>query len=182
MNQKVYENHLDDREAKWFAVYTRYKREKLAYRLLEEQDICTYLPIQKVRRRWTRKVRVVELPLISCYIFVKITKAEYVKVLSTEYIVSFVKFSKNLISIPEDEIQVMKRVLGEDIEVDVEKTSFRKGDEVEIIAGNLIGLKGKLVQLHGNQKVLIELENLGYTLQLSIDKQLLRKTSLAFQE
>ena len=88
-----YENHLDNHEARWFAVYTRFKREKVVKRALQEKGITSYLPIQKLTRHYTRKVKHVEMPLISCYIFTKITKKEYVRVLETQDVVNFVKFS-----------------------------------------------------------------------------------------
>ena len=173
--KQLYENHLSDDQALWFAVYTKFKREKVVDALLKEKGITAYLPLQKLTRRWERKIRVVELPLFSCYIFVKIAKKDYVKVLETTGVVGFVRFSKNLISIPEEEIQMVKQILGEGIEIIAEPSRWNKGDEVEIVSGNLAGLKGKLVAQQGKQNFLIELEKLGYTLQLAIDRQLLRK-------
>ncbi|MCB0641700.1 MAG: UpxY family transcription antiterminator [Phaeodactylibacter sp.] len=174
------ENHLDETTPKWFAVYTRFKGEKMAFRHLAKKGISVYLPLQKLTRRYTRKVKVVELPLITCYIFVKITKHEYVKVLETESVVDFVRFSNNLISIPEEEIDTMKRVLGENWEVQIEPTSLQPGDRVEISAGNLIGLQGRLVDQRDKQQVLVDLERLGYTLRISVDKRLLRKVDTIF--
>lgn len=177
MSKEVYENHLDPDEARWFAVYTRFKCEKMVFRQLVQKKISVYLPLQKHTRRYTRKIRVVELPLISCYIFVKITKDEYVRVLETENVQGFVRFAKNLISIPEQEIDLMKRILGENWEVQAEKTSFVPGDEVEIAVGNLLGMKGILVEAEENKsQVLVELERLGYTLRISVDKSILQKT------
>ncbi len=173
--EKEYENHLSDKEARWFAVYTSYKREKIALRQLQRKGIVAYVPIQKLTRRYSRKIKHVELPLISGYVFVKITKKEYVRVLETEYVIKFISFSKNLLSIPEEEIGLMKMVLGEGLEVNAEKTQFYEGDLVEIAAGNLTGLKGKLVSLEGKNQVLIDLAYLGYTLQINIDPSLLRK-------
>lgn len=172
---KVVENHLHDTESKWFAVYTNFKREKLAVKELKRKAIECYVPLQKVVRKYQRKTKTVELPLITCYIFVKITRAEYVKVLETEYVLSFVKFSKNLLSIPENEINLLKRILGDTIEVEVERLTLYEGDEVEIMQGSLTGLKGKLVSFEGREKVVIDLENLGYSLRLSLDSKLVHK-------
>ena len=109
-----------------------------------------------------RKIRQLELPLISCYIFVKITKDDYIKVLETENVLRFVRFSKNLISIPEKEIDIMKRVVGEaNIEVSAEPWSFCIGDEVEIISGNLTGIQGKLIKKQGNHQMIVELGKYG---------------------
>ncbi len=171
------ENHLDSEIPKWFAVYTKYKREKVIKKELDRQDIKSYLPIQKITRIYASKRKVVELPLISCYIFVKITKSEYLKVLQAEGVVNFVRIAKNLISIPEREIEIMRQIVGEGIPVKAEPSRLQKGDEVEIIGGNLTGLKGILVDNHGDKEVIINLESMGYSLRMTLDSKFLQKVA-----
>lgn len=175
-NKKKVVNQLDAQEARWFAVYTKFKREKQVLKHLTEKGIQAYLPLQSFTRRYTRKVKHVELPLINCYIFTKITKDEYVPVLETQDVVTFVKFAQDLIAIPTHEIEIMKRVVGEGIEIDVQAGSYQLGDEVEIIGGNLTGLKGWLVATESEKNFVIELENLGYSLRMSVDPSFLSKT------
>lgn len=172
---KMAENHLSDTEAKWFAVYTKYKREKVIKRDLEVQDIQAYLPIQKLTRVYASKRKVVEMPLISCYIFVKITKAEYLRVLQTESVVNFVRIAKNLISIPEREIEILKQVVGEGVPVTAEPKGFHKGDKVEIMNGNLTGLQGTLVETHSGKEVIIDLDSMGYSLRMTLEAKYLKK-------
>ncbi|PHN04505.1 UpxY family transcription antiterminator [Flavilitoribacter nigricans] len=174
-SQKDYENHLDETEAKWFAIYTRYKREKMVAQRLQQKGIEVYLPLQKFTRRYVRKVKHVELPLINCYLFTKITKKEYIPVLETQDVVKFVRFSKNLISIPDAEIQVIQRVVGEAIEIEVSPSEYLPGDDVEVIAGQLTGLKGKLVKKENDKNFLIELESLGYQMRMQVDPALLQR-------
>lgn len=172
---KVPENHLDEEISKWFAVYTKYKREKVILRDLKQKGIHAYLPIQKLTRVYASKRKVVELPLISCYIFVKITKPEYVQVLQTESVVNFVRIAKNLISIPEREIEIMKHIVGEGIPVIAEPSGFHSGDKVEIVGGNLTGIKGTLIESHGTKEVIVELESMGYSLRMTLDMKLIKK-------
>lgn len=174
-SQNAYENHLDEHEARWFAIYTRYKREKVVAKRLQQKGIEVYLPLQKFTRRYVRKVKHVELPLINCYLFTKITKKQYVPVLETQDVVKFISFSKNLISIPEAEIQVIQRVVGEAIEVEVCPAEYLPGDDVEIIAGQLTGLKGKLLRKENEKNFLIELESLGYQMRMQVDPSLLQR-------
>ncbi|MFT5386627.1 MAG: transcription antitermination factor NusG [Saprospiraceae bacterium] len=170
-----YENHLDVVIPKWFAIYTHYKREKIAAKDLAKVGIQVYIPIQKVTRQYIRKVKKVELPLINHYVFVKITTREYTPVLQCPYVLNFVKFSKNLVSIPEEEIDLIKRILGEAESVQLDNIPFQKGDEVEVIGGNLTGLKGILIQKENNQYLSVRLTNIGISLNVSIAAHLLRK-------
>jgi transcription antitermination factor NusG len=176
---KLNENHLDESEPRWFAVYTKYKREKLVEKRLHEQGIQAYLPIQRLTRKYERKVKTVELPLISCYIFTRITKKNYTPVLNTADVLQFVKFSQNLIAIPDREIQLLRRVVGEGIDVDIEPKTFYPGDEVEIATGNLTGIRGILLEKDKKKNFIIELNSIGYSLRISVEPALLRRVNEA---
>lgn len=162
---------IDETNPRWYAVHTRFKSEKIVQRMLTRKQIECYLPLQKRFRRHGQKMLVSEIPLISCYIFVKITKADYVHVLETEYVVGFVRFAKDIYPIPDAEFTLMQRIVSGETDVLVEKTTFYEGETVEIAMGNLAGLKGKLVEIEGKNRVLVELEHIGFTLQISIEKQ-----------
>jgi transcription antitermination factor NusG len=171
-------NHLDATQPRWFAIYTGFRKEKAVQVLLQRKDIQSYLPMQTFRRQYGSAVRHVDIPLISCYLFVKITQESYVPVLETEYVFNFVKFSRDLISIPEQEINWLKRIL-EDEDVTVEllegQAPLEEGDRVEVLKGGLAGLQGRLLQQHGKQSFIVELGGVGQMLNLTIDAALLRK-------
>lgn len=169
------EVHLVAKEARWFALYTRYKREKQVFLRLNEQSINAYLPLRKVTRRYGNRVRHAELPLLPCYIFTKITTKEYVKVLQTQDVVDFVKFSNNLIAIPEREIEVLQRVVEGTQDMEVEPSSYQVGDKVEIVGGQMTGIQGILVKREGKKNFLVELNNIGYSLLLHVPTAALRK-------
>ena len=177
-NQQLpsFENHLHPETPRWFAVYCRSKSEKVVQRLLENKRIACYLPLQKVTKRYTRKIKTYEVPLITCYVFVRIVKDQYVPVLETENVVRFVRIARNLISIPDEEIQLLQRIVGEGYEVEAEAGTFSEGDRVEVIGGKLTGLKGKLVEKAGKKQMVVALDTVGYSLKMNIDVSLLRKS------
>jgi len=178
-SQPTITNHLHASEFRWFAVHTRSKSEKFVQRMLSRKGIHAYLPLQKLLRRYTRSTRLVEKPLINSYVFVKIIKNQYVPVLETENVAGFVKFSKNMISIPEEEIEILRRITLEDgLEIEAIPSQFSEGDSVEISAGNLMGMKGRIIKLEGKRKLQVELGHLGYSLLITIDAAFLEKTGL----
>ena len=170
-----YENHLHENEARWFAVYTNYKREKIVRNRLAAKGVECYVPLQQLTRRYQRKVRQVELPLISRYIFVRIARPQYVPVLETPDVLSFVRIRKNLLAIPEAEIDLLRRIVGELEEITVNPAAFHPGDPVEIIGGQLTGLRGTLIEKRSDHNVVITLETLGYDLHVQVDPSLLRR-------
>ncbi len=172
--------HLHDTEARWFAVRTRFKSEKTAEKLLLQKRIACFLPIQHYSKCWGRKTKHFAVPLISGYIFVKIVKSDYIKVLETEGVVTFIRFAKNLIAIPDFEIELLNRIISEAIEVVSQPiTQFTVGQQVEIAAGNLAGVRGTLVRIENKNQIVVELPNLGYALQFTIDASLVRECEYA---
>ena len=169
--------HFNNNTDQWFAIRTRYKREKYVQKLLTIKDVHAYLPLQKHYRFWGGRRRIVQLPLISCYVFVKIRQKEYVTVLETENVLAFVKIANEAAIISEEEIDLLRRVVGDmDLEVAVEPIRFEIGDKVEIIYGSLTGVKGKLVETKMNKFVVIELQNIGYELRIKVQNSHIRRT------
>jgi transcription antitermination factor NusG len=175
-NEAVTENHLCVETPKWFAVYTKYKSEKEVARRLTRKGIECYVPVNQVMRQYTRKRKILDLPLINCYVFVKITKDEYVPVLETEYVIKFIHFAKNLISIPESEIVLLRRICQEATDIETDSIAFQRGKPVEIISGNLTGINGRLVSDLG-KNFLIELQYVGIGLRIEVDPKLLKPIS-----
>lgn len=174
------ENHLSEHTPKWFAIYTRFKSEKEVARQLELAGIECYVPINRVVRQYTRKRKVVELPLLHCYVFVRIRKEEYLTVLQTRHVVRFIHFNKNLISIPDAEINLLRRICQEVEEIELQEVEFSRYKPVEVVGGNLTGIQGKLIDARG-KNFLVELEHVGIGLQMEIDRTLLRPLHRAFE-
>ncbi|MFM8362300.1 MAG: UpxY family transcription antiterminator [Haliscomenobacter sp.] len=170
-------NQLHESELRWFAVYTRYKREKMVRKRLLSNDIEIYLPLQQVTRYYTRKLRRTELPLISCYIFVKITRKGYIPVLEDPDVLYFVRQKSDLIAVPEREINILKAVTGEGIPVEVLPSTGgpQVGDLVEITQGRLYGIQGTLVEQKNSRFVVVELERLGFALRMQVELDKIRK-------
>lgn len=167
------ENHLHASERRWFAIYTKYKAEKYVQEVLAKKRINAYVPLVAYSKRYGRKIKSYEVPLINCYVFVCINKEEYVKVLETNYVHGFLKIRNNLISIPKGEIEVLRKIVGEESDIVAEPSEWLDGIDVEILSGNLTGLRGKLVSKKQQQLFQVELKTIGYSLMIDIDPKLL---------
>jgi transcription antitermination factor NusG len=170
------ESQLDHVEKRWFAVRTRSKAEKVVHKQLLAKDIEAYLPLLQLVRRYQRKVKTVQLPLIPGYIFVRIAKAQYVATVETEHVAGFVKFGNIITAVPQKELDLLRRITGFPQEVEVVSLDYVVGEEVEIATGNLAGMIGKLVEVKQKNRVLIEIRSVNLGLLLEIDTQNLLKT------
>ena len=160
----------------WYAIYTRFKCEKQVTRDLIAKGIHAYVPLLEKVRRYTRKIKRYHTPLINCYVFVNIEAQERIKVLETENVMRFIKPGQKLITIPEEEINVLKRIVGDEtLEIEIVEFSPQIGDNIEIISGTLSGLKGKLVSAGNKKNVVISLENLGYQFHVNVDLKMIQR-------
>ena len=106
----------------------------------------------------------------------KVNRKNYVRVLETDYVLNYVKIGRNIIAIPEEEIEILKAVTREGVVTAIEERQLQVGDKVEIIGGRLTGLKGKLIETDEGKRLVVELEMLGKDIHMQVAPELLRKT------
>lgn len=158
----------------WYAIHTKYKCEKYVVAQLQKKNIEAYVPLLHQRKQYVRKIKDVALPLINCYAFVFISKKEYVSVLSTQYALGFLKIGGKISPIPEAEMQLMKKVVGEKHVLSISPIDWAIGDPVEVIGGSLTGVRGKLVAKKGKKEFIVDLSTIGFQLQMDIEDHYLR--------
>ncbi len=167
------ENHLHDTERRWFAVWVEVKCEKMAAELLAKKHIETYLPLQKKMRHYSRqRPRLVELPLIPGYVFVKIVNEEYLSVLQTEKVKGFLRVRKNLLCIPEREINLLRYILGQtEYGVFLFNQNLQVGDRVRVVRGPFMNQRGVLAKQKNKHVFVMRLENLDQNIAIEIPKE-----------
>ncbi len=165
---------LSDSINKWFAVKVKYKCEKLVCNRLLKQGIVAYVPLIKSTKQYSSKRKSIEKPIIHSFVFVQITKTEYIKVLETLHVFSFLMIGNELTCIPNYEMNLLKQVVGEFEDIVVEERNYFIGQRVEIIRGNLTGLQGFLVEEKNKNEFFIELPSLGLQMRIEINKAFLR--------
>ncbi|SRR6056297_615692 len=159
----------------WLALRVFPRREKHVMKLLQKKGIESWVPLQERTRRYKRKVRKVQLPLITQYVFIHTSIKKVGRALSVPGVIELVCPSGEIDPIPEEEIILMKRVVGEVSEIEVEPGKWQKGEEVEIVAGQLTGLKGHLVEWRGKQRLGIAMNQFQHTMIIEVPLHALRK-------
>ena len=145
----------------WHVVYTRSRAEKKVHAALSTNQIESFLPLQKQLRQWNDRKRWVEVPLLTGYCFVHIGRKEYLKVLQTPNVLSYVMFEKKPAVVPDRDIDYLKQMLRQsDFKVSVSFDSYHPGEKVEIIKSPLMGLRGELIKAHGKQRFFIRLHSI----------------------
>ena len=158
---------------RWLAVYTKPRWEKKIDRVLTETGIESYCPLNKVHRKWSDRMKMVEEPLFKSYVFVHINAAEELKVREVNGVLNFVYWLGKPAVIKQREIDRIRRFLNEYANVAAEPLSIKPQDKVIVMAGALMEQKGKVIRNLGN-RIELEIESLGYRLVAHVDKRNLR--------
>jgi transcription antitermination factor NusG len=151
-------------------VYTKPRWEKKVHGLLTEKKIESYCPLNKVRKRWSDRMKTVEEPLFKSYVFAKVTEEEQSRVRMTAGVMNFVYWQGKPAIIPSREIETIRKFLNEYENVMAEPIQLKESGRVTIRQGLFMDHEAKILKIEGN-KVKVVIESIGYSLVASIDKK-----------
>jgi transcription antitermination factor NusG len=156
-------------QIRWHALYTRSRHEKIVVRELAKHKIETFLPLRKIKRHWSDRVKVIEEPLFHSYIFTRIPISKKLTVLNTYGAVSFVHFGPNLPAIiPDKDISALKRFSEEDLPMDP-FPYLKEGQRVYIRSGAFKGIEGFIVRKDQHCRLVISVDVLQQSVSVEID-------------
>ena len=129
----------------------------------------SYCPLNKVRRKWSDRVKIVEEPLFKSYVFVKVGDEEKTNVRMTNGVINFVYWQGKPAVIREKEINVIKRFLNEYENVEVRPMDVKVNQRVIITTGPLMDFEGRVLDIR-HKMVKVAIDSLGYILVAYIER------------
>ncbi len=169
MRWRSHSKKVPDLSRKWLAVYTRPRWEKKVNMLLTEKGLESYCPLNKVRRKWSDRMKVVEEPLFKSYVFVKVDNEDRSAVRMTNGAINFVYWNGKPAVIKEKEINAIKRFLNEYENVEANPVDLKVNQRVRITNGTLMDKEGKVLDVR-HKTVKVAIESLGYILVAYIER------------
>ncbi len=137
----------------------------------------SYLPLRSVLRQWSDRRKWIEEPLFSCYVFVHANPKERLMSLCPNGVVRMVSNNGQPSRIAEEEIEIVRRIAS--AEFDPEPVvSLVIGDLLEVIAGPLQGVRGRLRAMHGQYRLIISFETIGQSVAIKIDRDRVKKVAM----
>jgi transcription antitermination factor NusG len=156
-------------EKRWYAVYTKPRWEKKVYGLLLGKGREAYCPLNKVKKKWSDRMKWVEEPLFKSYVFVRLTAGEMTDVRMVNGIVNFVYWLGSPAIVKDKEIEAIRKFLDEYDDVHVEPLELKKDTKIIIRKGAFMDKEAKVVQVLNN-KVQVVIESLGYALVAVVER------------
>ncbi len=166
-----------DNDLKWYVLRVRPRHEKtVAERLSERFEV--FLPLISQRRKWSDRMKTIDVPLFSGYLFIKTAaKMKYV-ILEEQGAGGFVQFGAKPAEIRESEIEAIRKFLLYPETLTVEDGyRFTRGDLIRITRGVFAGVEGKVIQQKNKYRLFITIEQLGKIVSVEIDAEYLEKRS-----
>jgi len=150
-------------------VYTKPRWEKKVYSLFCEKGFEAYCPLNRVRKKWSDRIKWVEEPLFKSYVFVHVAESEQTKVRMISGVVNFVYWLGKPAVVLDKEIQIIRKFLDEYTDVRAEPLQLETNDKITIQRGVLMDRKAKVIKVLNN-KVKVVIESIGYSLVAVIDR------------
>jgi len=155
---------------RWYAVYTKPRWEKKVHSLLEQNGFECYCPLNKVRKKWSDRYKVVDEPLFKSYLFVRISEGQKTPVRLVAGIVNFVYWLGKPAIIKNEEIEKIRKFLNEYSDVSVELIeNLPPGSRVIIQKGLFMDKSARVVQ-DRIKTVILEIEGFGCRLVAQFSK------------
>jgi transcription antitermination factor NusG len=153
----------------WFAILARTGREKSATLLLENCGHECYLPISKFARRWSDRVKEIEVPLFPGYLFCRMNPHNRLPVLMTPGVIQIVGVGKTPIPVEEEEIAAIQRV-GKSGLSTMPWPYLKVGHIARIEDGPLRGMTGIVIKIKSGLKLVLSVNLLQRSVAVEIDR------------
>lgn len=151
---------IKDKNKKWYLLYTKPRYEKKVNLELQLRGFETYLPLHKTLKQWSDRKKWVEEPLFKSYLFINTSISYYYDILNVNGIVKFVNFEKEPVVVSNKEVDIIRKMMGTDFELEVVVNDFVVGNQVEVVLGPLIGIKGQIVEYRSKKQVIVNFSSI----------------------
>jgi transcription antitermination factor NusG len=164
----------------WYALQTRYQCEKKVDAALREKAFESFAPMRLEARRWSDRTKLVESPVFPGYMFIRMDakSQSLVEVLSLPGLVRFVTSGRELVAVPDLEIEMVRTLIQSD--ASYEPGPFPVvGERVRICGGCLQGMEGILVDQTGREEIVISVGALQRSLKVLLGHYRVERLSQA---
>jgi transcription antitermination factor NusG len=154
---------------KWYAAYTTPRHEKRVEQHLSQREVEHYLPLYRTPRKWRNGLKVVlDLPLFTSYIFVRIKRTERVRVLEVPGVLAIVGGTAGeMAPLPDDAIDALQS--GLHLRNAEPHPLLTVGQRARIRSGALAGMEGIVVRTKNSLRVVLTMDMIQQSVAVEVD-------------
>jgi transcription antitermination factor NusG len=167
---------IADVSGPWYALRVRSRHENTVATHLQGKGYKPLLPLYKCRRRWSDRLKEIELPLFPGYVFCQFNPLNRLPILSIPGVVHVVGVGRTPVSIDENEIAAIQAAVKSGLPSQP-WPFLQVGHRVKIEYGPLRGLEGILLDFRGGHRLVISVTLLQRSVAVEVDGAWIRPMS-----
>lgn len=152
----------------WFAVHARARYENVVARCLKAKGYECFLPTYSSKRRWSDRLKELELPLFPGYFFCRFHIEDRLPILKTPSLIAIVGIAQNPTPVDEAEIEAVRTLVNSGLRHQP-WPYVSIGQKVRIDSGALCGLEGILQSFKGRHRIVVSVTLLQRSVAAEID-------------
>lgn len=153
----------------WFAVRVNSRSEKSVASIAQYNGFEQFLPLYQSRRRWSDRVKSVDLPLFPGYVFCRIQPHSRIQLLTIPGVQHIVGAGKTPLPVDDAEIAALQVAAQSGLPAEPWPL-MRAGERVRLEEGPLAGLEGLLIEVRKNFRLLLSVTLLNRSVAVEIDR------------
>lgn len=159
----------------WYALQVlRGYHERRVQARLQESLIEDFLPLYRVRSRWSDREKVLERPLFPGYIFARVDPdaGGLAKLLAAAPSVALLPSNLAPVSVPDSEVETIAKLCFS--ELALMPAEYKRGAAVTITAGALAGVSGVVSQVRNRYRLTVNIEIFKRAVEVELDTEALQ--------
>jgi transcription antitermination factor NusG len=162
------ETNVATLERGWYAAQVRPKSEEYVKHLLGGKGYEPFVPVYERRRRWSDRVVTQTVPLIPNYVFFHVNRESLGFVVTTPRVIRIVGAARAPWPIPAHEIEALRRIAALRL-IAQPWPFFREGQVVQIQEGPMSGVRGILLRVKNEHRLIVSVSLLQRSVAVEID-------------
>jgi transcription antitermination factor NusG len=155
---------------RWFGIEVYSRRESRVVDEFAVRGLDFFLPTRRIKRRWSDRIKVLDVPLFPGYVFSRFDIADRLRVLNCPGVSKIVGAGNVPVAIEEGEIDALKALVASGV-VLTPWPYLRTGQRVRIEHGPLAGLEGLVIRVReGSLRVVVSVTLLQRSVAAEIER------------
>ena len=154
----------------WYALRIQSRLGRVASTTLRGKGYEEYYPFYRSQRRWSDRIKKLELPLFPGYMFCEFDVSDRLPILTTPGVIGIVSAGKIPVPVDDDEIEAIRTILRSGL-VAQPWPFLRVGSKVYIEGGPLAGLEGIVTSTDKVYRLIVSVSLLQRSVAVEIDRE-----------
>ena len=155
-------------EINWFAVQVRTNQEIRVGSYLQERGHEQFVPTYRCRKRWSDRIKTVEMAMFPGYMFCRFDPQDRLPILKAPGVIQIAGYNRLPVPVEESEIKALQLATASGL-TNQPWPFLTVGARVRIEAGPLRGQEGLLLEFKGSYKLILSITLLHRSVAVEID-------------